>query len=59
MSGSPSAKVGIAKTMERVTRVLVDAPLAGSTFLIGGDAEHPTLTLMDDQIQYVFQRSGG
>jgi CubicO group peptidase (beta-lactamase class C family) len=38
--------------------VLVDPPIAGLELLIGGDDQHRTLTLLDDQVKYVFERSG-
>ena len=37
--------------------VLVDPPFAGFEFVVGGDDAHPTLTLNDDQIKYVFERA--
>jgi CubicO group peptidase (beta-lactamase class C family) len=38
--------------------VLLDPPLAGLSLLIGGDDRaHRTLTLLDDQVKYVFTRA--
>ncbi len=40
--------------------VVLDPPLAGLELLIGGeDPAHRTLTLLDDQVKYVFTRAGG
>jgi len=39
-----------------VKAVLVDPPMAGMDLLIGGDDPHRTLTLLDDQVKYVFER---
>jgi hypothetical protein len=36
---------------------LVDPPNAGLELVVGGDAASPTLTLIDDQVKYVFTRS--
>jgi hypothetical protein len=37
--------------------VVVDPPMAGMEFIIGGeDQAHRTLTLLDDQVKYVFTR---
>jgi CubicO group peptidase (beta-lactamase class C family) len=36
---------------------LVDPPNAGMELVVGGDAGSPTLTLIDDQVKYVFTRS--
>jgi hypothetical protein len=35
---------------------LLDAPPAGLQLVIGGDDVHPTLTLYDKQVKYVFER---
>jgi hypothetical protein len=37
--------------------VLVDPPFATFEFVAGGDDAHPTLTLNDEQIKYVFERT--
>jgi len=40
--------------------VLVDPPQAGFEFIVGGDdPAHRTLTLLDDQVKYVFTRTAG
>jgi CubicO group peptidase (beta-lactamase class C family) len=40
-----------------IKMVLLDPPLAGQWFIIGGDDRaHRTLTLIDDQVKYVFTR---
>jgi hypothetical protein len=40
--------------------VLVDPPQAGFEFIVGGDdPAHRTLTLLDDQVKYVFTRTTG
>jgi CubicO group peptidase (beta-lactamase class C family) len=36
---------------------LVDPPSAGLELVVGGDVASPTLTLIDDQVKYVFTRS--
>jgi hypothetical protein len=41
-----------------VKAVLLDPPMAGMELLIGGDDAHRTLTLLDDQVKYVFERKG-
>ena len=38
--------------------VLLDGPMAGFEFLPGGDPARPTLTVLDDQVTYVFERAG-
>jgi len=40
--------------------VLVDPPQTGFEFIVGGDdPAHRTLTLLDDQVKYVFTRTAG
>jgi hypothetical protein len=36
--------------------VLLDPPFAGFELIPGGDDAHPTLTVLDDQVKYVFTR---
>ncbi len=40
-----------------VRMVLVDAPFAGTGFIVGGDAANPTLTVAYGQMAYVLERS--
>jgi len=37
--------------------IFTDPPFAGFEMIPGGDEQHPTLTLQDDQINYVFTRA--
>jgi CubicO group peptidase (beta-lactamase class C family) len=36
---------------------LIDPPVAGFELVVGGDEAHPTLTLNDEQVKYVFERA--
>jgi CubicO group peptidase (beta-lactamase class C family) len=40
-----------------VKAILLDPPLAGLELVVGGDEAHPTLTINDDQVKYVFARA--
>jgi CubicO group peptidase (beta-lactamase class C family) len=54
-------KSGIGQKREidgTVKLVLLDAPLAGVELLIDGDEAHRTLALLDEQVRYVFARTG-
>jgi CubicO group peptidase (beta-lactamase class C family) len=58
-AGEWRSAIGQKKEIDGTLKVvLVDPPLAGLELLVGADAAHPTLTLLDDQVKYVFERAG-
>jgi CubicO group peptidase (beta-lactamase class C family) len=57
-AGEWKSAIGQKKEIDGTIKVvLLDPPMAGMELLIGGDAAHPTLTLLDDQVKYVFERA--
>ncbi len=55
--GEWKSAVGQKREIDGTVKVaLLDPPLAGTEFLISGDDAHRTLTLLDDQVKYVFER---
>lgn len=59
-AGEWSSAIGQKRDVDgSVKVVLMDPPMAGTELLIGGDdAAHRTLTLLDDQVKYVFTKGG-
>jgi CubicO group peptidase (beta-lactamase class C family) len=59
-AGEWSSAIGQKRDVDGTIKVvLMDPPLAGMELLIGGDdAAHRTLTLLDDQVKYVFTKGG-
>jgi CubicO group peptidase (beta-lactamase class C family) len=57
-AGEWKSAVGQKREVDGTVKVvLVDPPMAGMELLIGGDDAHRTLTLLDDQVKYVFERA--
>ena len=57
-AGEWSSAIGQKKDVDGTVKVvLMDPPVAGMELLIGAEPAHPTLTLLDDQVKYVFERA--